>query len=582
MAGTHSPLMQSQAVMALFLPVASRLSSRTGLPLVAAPAADGVRDHLGTNLTMVGNSPLILLNDLIVSAEPQPAVGRGDAAAVEDVRAAAGRPGAAGDGLGVLPLLRRQAARNDARTSPASRPAAPQSYFAETYGIEGEVYELTVTADSPLVGMSLGEAEALRGAPLMLALKNGNEARLAPPADTMIWVGSVLGVMGKREQVDGFRANNFLRVSTRLREFGDLFDPSRAGISEAVVPPNSRFIGKTVGELQLRKRTASACSRSTATKTCFSENVRKTRRCAPGDMLVLHSFWTRSRAGRGEPRTSSSSPTIRRANSARSKFWLAMAIFAVTMPAWRCSRIPVSVAMMTGVVGMLLSRRAAHRRGLRAISWRTVFLMACLIPLGWAMDSTGAAAWIAAGRAAPSGHCRSGCCEAAVAILTPLFSPMIGNVGATIVMVPMAINLALAVGGNPTAFALIVALSGSNNVMTVSNPVISMITGPGGYNAKNLWRIGSPLVLVYLTVMLVAVNLLFSRISTPRAKHTSPSRTSSATARRRSPRHGPATHAPSRNSKRRAVHRAHEQAVAALRGIGPATNPGGGRRAGRC
>ena len=45
--------------------------------------------------------------------------------------------------------------------------------------------------------------------------------------------------------------------------------------------------------------------------------------------------------------------------------------------------------------------------------------------------------------------------------------------------------------------------------MTVSNPVISMITGPGGYNSKNLWRIGSPLVLVYLAVMLVAVNLLF-------------------------------------------------------------------------
>ena len=61
---------------------------------------------------------------------------------------------------------------------------------------------------------------------------------------------------------------------------------------------------------------------------------------------------------------------------------------------------------------------------------------------------------------------------------------MIGNVGSTIVMVPLAINLALAVGGSPTAFALVVALSGSSNIMTVSNPVISMITGPGGYNAQ--------------------------------------------------------------------------------------------------
>jgi len=86
---------------------------------------------------------------------------------------------------------------------------------------------------------------------------------------------------------------------------------------------------------------------------------------------------------------------------------------------------------------------------------------------------------------------------------------MIGNVGSTIVMVPLAINLALAVGGSPTAFALVVALAVSSNIMTVSNPVISMISGPGGYNSRNLWRIGSPLVLVYLAVMLVAVNLLF-------------------------------------------------------------------------
>jgi di/tricarboxylate transporter len=126
------------------------------------------------------------------------------------------------------------------------------------------------------------------------------------------------------------------------------------------------------------------------------------------------------------------------------------------------------------------------------------------------VDSTGAAAWVATStlEQLPQGM-PPWVLEAAIALLTSLFATMIGNVGSTIVMVPLAINLALAVGGNPTAFALVVALSGSNNVMTVSNPVISMITGPGDYNAKNLWRIGSPLVVAYLVVMLVAVNLMF-------------------------------------------------------------------------
>ena len=81
--------------------------------------------------------------------------------------------------------------------------------------------------------------------------------------------------------------------------------------------------------------------------------------------------------------------------------------------------------------------------------------------------------------------------------------------GATIVTVPLAVNLALAAGGNPTAFALIVALSASNNFMTASNPVISMITGPAGYTGKELWKIGGPLSLVYTAVIVLMVNLMY-------------------------------------------------------------------------
>jgi hypothetical protein len=153
---------------------------------------------------------------------------------------------------------------------------------------------------------------------------------------------------------------------------------------------------------------------------------------------------------------------------------------------------------MTGVAGMLLTGVLRMDEAYAAINWKTVFLMACLIPLGWAMDSSGAAAWVAG---TPSTACRRafrcGLLELAVALLTTAFSLVISHVGATIVMVPMAINLALAAGGNPTAFALIVALSASNNLMTASNPVISMITGPANYTPRELWRVGGPLSLLY-------------------------------------------------------------------------------------
>ena len=99
--------------------------------------------------------------------------------------------------------------------------------------------------------------------------------------------------------------------------------------------------------------------------------------------------------------------------------------------------------------------------------------------------------------------------EAAVGLLTVLFGLVITHVGATVVMVPLAINFAIAVGGSPLAFAFIVALSASNNFLSASNPVLSVIAGPAGYKPGDLIRVGLPLTLLHLAVVLLVVNLVF-------------------------------------------------------------------------
>jgi di/tricarboxylate transporter len=172
--------------------------------------------------------------------------------------------------------------------------------------------------------------------------------------------------------------------------------------------------------------------------------------------------------------------------------------------------LPVPVALMGGAAAMIVTGVLNMDEAYAAVNWKTVFLMACLIPLGWAMDSTGAANWVAqqaidaVGPSVPWWAL-----QAAVGVLTIGFSLVIGNVGATVVMVPMAINVALASGSSPLAAAMLVALSASNNFLTHSNPVLSMISGPAGYQPRDMWRAGAPLTLGYLLVTLVAVNLMF-------------------------------------------------------------------------
>jgi di/tricarboxylate transporter len=164
---------------------------------------------------------------------------------------------------------------------------------------------------------------------------------------------------------------------------------------------------------------------------------------------------------------------------------------------------------MTGAAALLVTGVLDMDEAYSAISWKTVFLMACLIPLGWAMDSTGAASWIAQHTLSRLGEGTPvWALELAIGLLTALFGLVVGNVGATVIMVPMAINLALAADGNPAAFALITALSASNNFLSASNPVLAMVAGPAGYTSRDYLRTGLPLMGAYLLIVVAAVNLL--------------------------------------------------------------------------
>ncbi|AAF83595.1 SLC13 family permease [Xylella fastidiosa] len=507
-AGLNSPFMQNTSVMALYMPVAARLAARTGLTLQRLLLPIAAMIVMGGALTMVGNSPLILLNDLLQSANNNLPSG---IATIEPLRMFAPLP------IGVALLIAalfyfffygdRKLIQEEQLANEEVAAARHESYFARTYGIDADVFELVVNVGSPLVGMTVGEAETIQGAPLLLALKTGNDTRLSPPVDMRIWVGSVFGAMGPRQQVADFAKNQLLNVSSRLRHLGDLFNPACAGICEVLIPPNSRFIDKTSTELRLRKQMGISLLAINRDKHVIREDVRNVPLRA-GDMLVLHSLW-QDLAQAAESRDFVPVTDYPKGEQRPHKFKIAMAIFAFTILIALTAKLPVALTLLTGVACMLVTGVIRMDEAYTAISWKTIFMMAGLIPLGWAMDSSGTAAWVAGHTIDRLPHGMPiWAIELALALLTTAFSLVISHVGATIVMVPIAVNVALAANGNPTAFGLIVALAASNNLMTVSNPVISMVTGPANYQPRELWKVGGPLSLIYIVVMVVMINLM--------------------------------------------------------------------------
>lgn len=504
-AGSLSSVMQNPAVTALYLPIVSRLSARTGVNSGRMLLPLGLAALLGGNLTMVGSSPLIMLNDLMMASNANlPA----NVAQLNEFSMFAPLP----IGLCLLCLGmayfyffgRKLFAGAEGRNVV---PGRTESYFSETYGIHGDVHELTVSADSPLVGMNTGELEALPDAPLLLAVKEGEQMILAPVSDTRLWGGSVLAMLAPRKQVAAFAKTHQLRVHSRMRRFTDLFNPSRSGICEAVVPPSSKFIGRTIRELGLRSQWQISVLAVNRNGDIFRDDLRSFALKA-GDMLVLHCIWRKL-----IPATRRKDMVVvtdyPKEEQRPHKMFLAMGTFAVSLALALTHVVPVPVALLMGVLGMVFGGVLKMDEAYQAIQWKTVFLMACLIPLGWAVEDSGLAALVAEQTVANVRGLPLFVILLLLGLMTTFFALVISHIGATVMMVPMAINIAVLQGESPMAFALMCALAASNNLISSSNPVLAMVSGPGGYRGKDLLRVGLPLSLMFLVVSALGVMWLF-------------------------------------------------------------------------
>ena len=141
------------------------------------------------------------------------------------------------------------------------------------------------------------------------------------------------------------------------------------------------------------------------------------------------------------------------------------------------SDLRLSVALLTGAIGMILAGVLKIDEAYQAVSWKTVFLLASLIPLGLAVETTGTAAWIADQTLSLLGDMPIWVIQAAIAVLATFFTLVMSNVGATVLLVPLAVNIALGAGADPAVFALTVAIATSNSFLIPTHQVNALIMG---------------------------------------------------------------------------------------------------------
>ncbi len=506
-----SSFMQNVGAAALFIPVVSRISARSGLPMSRLLMPMGFCAILGGTVTMVGSSPLILLNDLILTSntalpadQQMSTLGLFSVTPIGLMLVAAGVIYFMLAGGKVLPTT-------ESESSPSGGDA--MEYFHQLYGIKPCLFEVVVPDQSDLVGRLLGEIESTYSVRAIGVKRSGQASMVGPGAvayDTQIEAGMVLGIVATNIHIETFIHKYDLKLRSELRTFVESLAATKAGIAEVVIPPGSKLIGQNAREVWLRKTYGlSMIALHRDGETLRSGDNIRSMPFHVGDTLVVHTTWENLARLQKDRNFVVITTEFPREELRPTKVGWAGLFFGIALFLVLFTDIRLSIALLTGAIGMILSGVLKIDEAYQAVSWKTVFLLASLIPLGLAVEQTGTAKWIAGQTLLLVGDMPVWVIQAAVAILSTFFTLVMSNVGATVLLVPLAVNIAIGVGADPAVFALTVAIATSNSFLIPTHQVNALIMGPAGYRVPDFIRAGSVMTIIFLVVMMVMLNIIF-------------------------------------------------------------------------
>jgi len=505
-----SSFMQNVGAAALFLPVVSRISTRSGLPMSRLLMPMGFCAILGGTMTMVGSSPLILLNDLILTSnqslpadQQMQTWGLFSVTPIGIFLVSVGIIYFVIAGRFVLP-----AAKTDSNNSKKD----PMSQFRDVYHLNYKVAEVVITEGCDLIGKKLDDIETSERIRVIADKYVGGNANYGSGAiarDTGLEPGMVLGIVADPEDLSNFVEKYNLPKRDGEKVLSDVLESNKSGIAEIVIPPGSSLIGKSARDVWMRKTyglSTIGLHRDGETMR-EGDNIRSIPFHA-GDTLIVFTSWSdleRISDNKDFVVITTEYPKAEKLRPKKVKWaglFFALALFMVLF-----TDIRLSIALLTGAMGMILSGVLKVEEAYNAVSWKTVFLLASLIPLGMAVETTGTAKWIAEEVVSATGNAAPWIIQSAIAVLATFFTLVMSNVGATVLLVPLAVNIAIQVGADPAIYALTVAIATSNSFLIPTHQVNALIMGPGGYRVADFMKAGGIMTVLFLVVMMTMMNI---------------------------------------------------------------------------
>lgn len=501
--GIISSMMQNIGAAALFLPATQRIAKRTEVPISQILMPMGFCAIIGGTLTLVGASPTILLNDLMVF--------RGEK--LEPFGLFTQTP----IGLCLLTsailyfIIFGKFILPSGGKGAESEKGATASLIEEYQALDSS-FELHVPGDfkGPKTLGELSIRTRFLATVVAIHHADNNEKNFVPRSTDKIFANDDLAIIGRKRNIQKLAEKYGWGIKDGMEVFAESLSRTNAGMAETIVSPRSELIGKTMSELNFKGLYGVNPIALFKGNKIFYSGLTHIR-LQMGDTLLLQGPWEKFLIleNRPQPRaltfvTPLEGEIMRPHKAKLAVAWLGVALLQIIF-----FRVHLSVALMSGALGMIVTRVLSVDEAYRAVDWMTVFLLAGLIPLGITFEKTGTASFIATKVLDIIGNPAPIVLLAVVGVMTSFFTLVISNVGATVLLVPLCMNMAAMAGGDPRMAALVVGLSASNTFVLPTHQVNALIMRPGGYHTVDYTKAGAIMTLVFLSVELSVLYFLY-------------------------------------------------------------------------
>ena len=378
----------------------------------------------------------------------------------------------------------------------------PAQSLTEQYHVRQYMTEVIVLDDSPLIGKTLAEARISDELDLtVLGILRGEEQfRIAPHPNEQIKAADLLLVQGRVEDILRVKSEAGIEIKSDFTLSDTDLEGKDVELFEAMVPRGSDFIGRTLKRLEFQKRYQLIVLAINRHGVNLLSKISRVR-LRFGDVLLVQGNREHVESLAADGQILLLEEISEKQARPSKRPWALMA-FGVFVFFSLTHIVPLPIAVLLGVMILLASQSLRMSEVYEMIDWRLIVLIACMISFGTAMEKTRADQYLADLIVRATGAYGPAAVLAGFFVMTVALTQPMSNQAAALVMLPISVKTALALGLNPRTFAITVTYAASCSFLTPLEPACVLVYTPGRYRFFDFLKVGSVLTIAVFVIVI--------------------------------------------------------------------------------